>query len=85
MLIHFYSMNYMYIYVCAVLSCFSLSDSAIPMDCSPQGSSVHGILQARTLEWVVISSSRGYIYVCVCVYIYRPLCGMWDLSFLTRG
>ena len=29
------------------------------MDCSPPGSSVHGILQARTLEWIVISSSRG--------------------------
>ena len=30
-----------------------------PMDCSPQGSSVHGVLRARTLEWVAISSSRG--------------------------
>ena len=30
-----------------------------PMDCSPSGSSVHGILQARRLEWVAISSSRG--------------------------
>ena len=30
-----------------------------PMDCSPRGSSVHGILQARTLEWVAIFSSRG--------------------------
>ena len=29
------------------------------MDFSPPGSSVHGILQARILEWVVISSSRG--------------------------
>ena len=29
-----------------------------PMDCSPPGSSVHGILQARILEWVGISSSR---------------------------
>ena len=29
-----------------------------PMDCSPPGSSVHGILQARTLEWVVGPSSR---------------------------
>ena len=28
------------------------------MDCSPPGSSVHGILQARILEWVAISSSR---------------------------
>ena len=30
-----------------------------PVDCSPPGSSVHGILQARILEWVVISFSRG--------------------------
>ena len=30
------------------------------MDCSPPGSSVRGILQARILEWVVISSSRGH-------------------------
>ena len=29
-----------------------------PKDCSPQGSSVHGILQARLLEWVVIFYSR---------------------------
>ena len=28
------------------------------MDCSPQGSSVHGILQGRILEWVAISFSR---------------------------
>ena len=28
------------------------------MDCSPPGSSVHGILQARILEWVVMPSSR---------------------------
>ena len=30
-----------------------------PMDCSPPGSSVHGILQARVLEWAAISCSRG--------------------------
>ena len=29
-----------------------------PMNCSPPGSSVHGILQARILEWVVIPFSR---------------------------
>ena len=29
------------------------------MDCSPPGSSVHGILQARILEWLAILSSRG--------------------------
>ena len=30
-----------------------------PVDCSPPGSSLHGILQARILEWVAISFSRG--------------------------
>ena len=30
-----------------------------PMDCSPPGSSVHGILQARILEWVAMTFSRG--------------------------
>ena len=32
---------------------------ATPMDCSLSGSSVHGILQARVLEWIAISFSRG--------------------------
>ena len=36
-------------------SCLTLYD---PMDCSPPGSSVHGILQARIMEWVAMSSSR---------------------------
>ena len=36
-----------------------VSNSYDPMDCSPQGSSVHGILQARILEWVAIPFSRG--------------------------
>ena len=31
-----------------------------PMDCSLPGSSVHGILQARILEWVATPSSSGY-------------------------
>ena len=31
-----------------------------PMDWGPQGSSVHGIFQSRVLEWVAISSSRGF-------------------------
>ena len=37
-------------------SCPTLCD---PMDCSPPGSSVHGLLQARTLEWVAISLFRA--------------------------
>ena len=36
-----------------------MSDSCDPMDCSPPGSSVHGILQARILEWVAMPSSKG--------------------------
>jgi len=36
-----------------------VSDSCDPMDCSPPGSSVHGLLQARILEWVAISFSRA--------------------------
>ena len=32
-------------------------DSYNPMDCSPPGSSVHGIFQARVLEWVAIAFS----------------------------
>ena len=46
---------------CAVLclvaqSCMTLCHS---MDCSPPGSSVQGVLQARILEWVAMPSSRG--------------------------
>ena len=39
-----------------VQSCLTLCN---PMDCSLSGSSVHGIFQARVLEWVAISFSRG--------------------------
>ena len=38
-------------------SCLTLSD---PMDCSPPGSSVHGIFQARVLEWGAIAFSTFY-------------------------
>ena len=47
---------------CAMCVCvlrrFSLT-LCDPMDCSPPGFSVHGILQARILEWVAIPFSRG--------------------------
>ena len=39
-------------------SCPTLSD---PMDCSPPGSSVHGIFQARVLEWGATAFSTGPI------------------------
>ena len=42
--------------VLATQSCSTLCD---PMDCSPPGFSVHGILQARILQWIAFSFSRG--------------------------
>ena len=44
--------------VCVLVaqSCLTLSD---PMDCSSPGSFLHGIFQARILEWVAVSFSRG--------------------------
>ena len=42
--------------VLVVQSCPTLCD---PIDCNPPGSSVHGIFQARILEWVASSFSRG--------------------------
>ena len=38
-------------------SCLTLCN---PMDCSPPGSSIHGILQARVLDWVAIASLGKY-------------------------
>ena len=43
-------------------SCLTLSD---PMDCSPPGSSVHGIFQARVLEWGAIAFSHIYAQACL--------------------
>ena len=42
-------------------SCLTLSD---PMDCSPPGSSIHGIFQARVLEWgaIAFSNLNSHIY-----------------------
>ena len=47
---------YLKVKVLVIQSCLTLWD---PMDCSPPGSSVHGILQERILEWVAMPSSRG--------------------------
>ena len=41
-------------------SCPTLRD---PMDCSPPGSSVHGIFQARVLEWGAMAFSRSFTYL----------------------
>ena len=50
-------------------SCPTLID---PMDCSLPGSSVHGIFQARVLEWGAIAfSTRMYKYTQIMNYLYR--------------
>ena len=53
-------------------SCPTLSD---PMDCSPPGSSIHGIFQARVLEWGAIAFSDVCIWqkeiLIVDIHIYR--------------
>ena len=40
--------------------CPTLSD---PMDCSPPGSSIHGIFQARVLEWGAIAFSKSMLQI----------------------
>ena len=63
----FLSVSYHGIVLClATQPCLTLCD---PMDCSPPGSSVHGILQARILEWVAMSSSRVLCYIFISIYL----------------
>ena len=68
-------------------SCPTLRD---PMDCSPPGSSVHGISRARILEWVTISYSRGcsqsrdqtHIFYISCIvrqiFFFFNHCATWE-------
>ena len=57
-------------FVLVCLGCYKAKESEVtqlcltvcdPMNCSPPGSSVHGILQTRILEWFVISFSKYMI------------------------
>ena len=54
-------------------SCLTLCD---PMDCSPAGSSTHGIFQARVLEWDAIAFSKpiaqSYLYFLFVFVLYSP-------------
>ena len=67
-------------------SCLTVSD---PMDCSPPGSSIHGIFQARVLEWGATAFSINGIYLTVILLIYLaasgPSCGMQNLSLWCSG
>ena len=54
---HITEWTLLHVYACFVAQlCPTLCD---PMNCGPPGSSAHGILQARVLEWVAMPSSRG--------------------------
>ena len=60
-------------------SCPTRSD---PMDCTLPGSSIHGIFQARGLEWGTIRSLIGFVGV----PFFLPNCGNWFFSlFYFRG
>ena len=59
-------------------ACLTLCD---PLNCSPPGSSVHGILQARILEWVVMPSSRRASQPRDQIHVsYISCIGRWVLS-----
>ena len=63
-----------------------------PMDCSPPGSSAHGISHARKLEWVAISRSRGSsqprdgtcvsCVFCIGRWFFLPLCHLGSHFYL---
>ena len=59
-------------------SCQTPSD---PMDCSPPGSSVHGIFQARVLEWGAIAFSK-FIPLVSPYFIFISTALFWGLSLL---
>ena len=74
-----------------MLSHSVMCDSLLPPECSPQVSSVHGILQARILEWIAISFSRGsspprdrtLVFCTFCIgwwTLYH--CAAWETQFL---
>ena len=64
----------MCVHMCVIVAqlCLTLCD---PIDCSWLGSSVHGILQARILEWVAIPFSTCVcMHVCLCMGIRVCMC-----------
>ena len=66
------------------------AQSCNPMDCSPPGSSVHGLFQARILEWVAISFSC-FLYVfkesycCLHNFVKKPLAVAWIIRYILFG
>ena len=73
---HSYSLKYNWIITLKICIsgvsqlCLTLCDT---MDCSLPGSSVHGIFQARVLEWVATSFSKNSVYVCTVFFFFLHL------------
>ena len=63
-----------------MLSCLVMYDSCDPTDCSLSGSCVHGILQARILEWVAISFSKAHDATAKSLQLCPTLCDPIDGS-----
>ena len=57
--LHFHNYNNFVLNCSCCLVAKSHPTLCEPIDCSPQGSSVHGMSQARIPEWVAVSFSRG--------------------------
>uniref|UniRef100_A0A8C0AJX6 unspecific monooxygenase n=1 Tax=Bos mutus grunniens TaxID=30521 RepID=A0A8C0AJX6_BOSMU len=65
----------------AAQSCLSLSD---PMDCNPPGSSIHGIFQARVLEWgMAPAAENGSLSLISSVFLHRIFEGKHPLLVIT--
>ena len=64
--------------VCACVCAQSCLTLCSPMDCSPQGSSVHGVFQASILEWVATFYSRPKDGTCIS---YVSCIGRWVLYY----
>ena len=62
--------------------CPTLSD---PMDCSPPGSSIHGIFQARVLEWVAIAFSKHFSRLHIYALVYDISLSFWFTSLCLIG
>ena len=65
------------VYLKVIQSCPTPSD---PMDCSLPGSSVHGIFQARVLEWSAIAFSRNNEWPSPNVSPGMAVAGLWDVD-----
>ena len=63
-------------------SCLTLSD---PMDCSPPGSSVYGIFQARVLEWGAIAFSKCIRYSLTFIKTLRHILSRGKILSLREG